>query len=81
MPDALKSYNDGLVIADRLAKSCPGNTLSQRKLSVSGDRIGDVLISQGTLSGALKSYTDSLAIAERLAKSDPANAEWQLDSR
>ena len=76
---ALKSCNDGLAIADRLAKSCPGNALSQRNLSVSSVMVGDVQMAQGTLTGALESYTDSLAIVDRLAKSDPANAQWQFD--
>jgi hypothetical protein len=35
LPAALKSYQDGLAIADRLAKSDPGNAGWQRDLSVS----------------------------------------------
>jgi predicted negative regulator of RcsB-dependent stress response len=42
----------------------------QRDLSVSFNRIGDVLVTQGNLPEALKSYRDSLAIADRLAKPD-----------
>ena len=76
---ALKSYRDGLAIAERLAKSDPGNAGWQRDLSVSYDKVGDVQVAQGDLAGALKSYRDSLAIAERLAKSDPGNAGWQRD--
>ena len=76
---ALKSYSDSLAIADRLAKSDPGNAGWQRDLSVSYDKIGDVQVAQGDLAGALKSYSDSLAIRDRLAKSDPGNAGWQRD--
>ena len=79
LPEALKSYRDGLAIADRLAKADPGNAEWQRDLSVSYNKIGDVLVAQGDLPGALKSYRDSLAIAERLAKADPGNAGWQRD--
>jgi hypothetical protein len=46
---------------------------------VSYEKVGDVLVSQGDLSGALKFYRDSLAIRERLAKADPGNAGWQTD--
>ena len=76
---ALKSYHDSLAIADRLAKSDPGNAGWQRDLSVSYNKVGDVQVAQGDLAGALKSYSDSLAIADRLAKSDPGNAGWQRD--
>jgi hypothetical protein len=64
---ALKSYSDSLAIAERLAKSDPGNAGWQRDLSVSYGKVGDVQMAQGDLKAALKSYSDSLAIAERLA--------------
>jgi tetratricopeptide (TPR) repeat protein len=79
LPEALKSYRDGLAIADRLAKADPNNAGWQRDLSVSYDRVGDVLVAQGNLSEALKSYRDSLTIRDRLAKADPNNAQWQRD--
>ena len=79
LPEALKSYRDGLAIADRLAKADPGNAGWQRDLSVSYNKIGDVLVAQGNLPEALKSYRDGLAIVDRLAKADPGNAGWQRD--
>ena len=54
LPEALKSYRDGLAIRDRLAKADPGNAGWQRDLSVSYDRVGDVLVAQGNLPEALK---------------------------
>ncbi len=51
----------------------------QRDLSVSYNKVGDVLVAQGNLPEALKTYRDGLAIADRLAKSDPGNAGWQRD--
>ena len=51
----------------------------ERDLSVSFNKVGDVLVAQGNLSEALKSYRDGQAIFERLAKSDPGNAGWQRD--
>ena len=66
-------------IADRLAKSDPGNAGWQRDLSVPYDRVGDVQVAQGNLPAALASYQAGLAISDRLAKSDPGNASWQRD--
>jgi hypothetical protein len=51
----------------------------ERGLSVSYDRVGDVLVAQGNLPEALKSFRDGLAIRDRLAKADPGNAGWQRD--
>jgi tetratricopeptide (TPR) repeat protein len=79
LPAALKSYQDALAIADRLAKADPGNAGWQRDLSVSQDKVGDVQVAQGDLPAALKSYQDGLAIRDRLAKADPGNAGWQRD--
>jgi hypothetical protein len=66
-------------IAERLAKSDPGNRGWQRDLSASYNKVGGVQEAHGDLAAALQSYSDSLAIAERLAKSDPGNMEWQRD--
>jgi tetratricopeptide (TPR) repeat protein len=74
---ALGAYQDAEAIADRLAKSDPGNANWQRDLSASYDNVADVLAAQGNLSEALKSYRDSLAIRDRLTKSDPGNADRQ----
>ena len=79
LPGGLASFSAGLVIAERLAKSDPGNTDWQRDLSVSHDRIGDVRIKHGDLPGGLASFSAGLVIAERLAKSDPGNTGWQRD--
>jgi tetratricopeptide (TPR) repeat protein len=74
---ALKSFSDGLAIADRLAKADPDNAAGQHDLMVSLSRVGNAQLDQGDLAGALKSYSDGLAIADRLAKADPDNAVWQ----
>ena len=79
LPEALKAFRAGLAIADRLAKADPGNAGWQRDLSVSYERIGDVLVDQGNLPEALKAFRAGLAIADRLAKADPGNAGWQRD--
>ena len=54
--EALKSFRDGLAISERLAKADPGNAGWQRDLSVSYNKVGDVLVAQGNLAEALKSY-------------------------
>ena len=78
-PAALTSYQANFAIADRLAKSDPGNAGWQRDLSVSYEKVGNVQVAQGNLPAALTSYQAGLAIRERLAKSDPGNAGWQRD--
>ena len=50
-----RAYRDSLAIAERLAAADRSNTGWQRDLSVSYDRIGDVLVAQGKLDEALKS--------------------------
>ena len=55
----------GISLFERLAKSDAGNAGWQRDLSVSYNKIGDVLVAQGALGEALKSYRDSHAIFER----------------
>jgi hypothetical protein len=57
----------------------PGNVLWQHDLSVSHDRVGDMLAAQGRVPDALQSFRDGLAIRERLAKAAPANAGAQFD--
>jgi hypothetical protein len=68
--DALTSYRAGLVIAERLAASDAGNADWQWDLSVSYDRVGEVLVKQDNLSDALTSYRAGLGIRERLVATD-----------
>lgn len=77
--DALRNYEEGHHIAQQLAVRDPANTEWQRDLSVSHDRIGDVLVAQGDGPGALTSFRKGLAIDEALAARDPANGQWQND--
>ncbi len=65
--------------APTLVAADPSNAGWQRDLSVSHNKIGDVLVAQGNLAQALESYRASLAIFERLAGADPGNAGWQRD--
>ncbi|MBS0155338.1 MAG: DUF4062 domain-containing protein [Nitrospira sp.] len=77
--DAQHDYEEAHRIAQRLTNADPANTEWQRDLSVSHDRIGNVLVSQGDLPAALTAYRASLAIREVLAKRDGGNTQWQRD--
>ena len=63
----------------RSEKRDPANTTWQRDLSISHERIGNALRSQGYGRDALKAYQKSLEIKETLTKLDPANTQWQVD--
>ncbi len=65
--------------AYRRAEMAARHTGDERDLSVSHDRIGDVLVAQGDRAGALAAYRAALDIAEALARRDPGNAGWQRD--
>ena len=73
LSDALKSFREGLAIAERLSMGNPDNAGWQRDLSVSHAKIGDVLVAEGSLPEGLKAFHDGLTIRERLAKADPDN--------
>jgi hypothetical protein len=60
LTDALKSFQDGLVVFKHLAQKDSGNAEWQRDLSVSYEKVGDVQMAQGDLKAALKSYSDGL---------------------
>jgi uncharacterized caspase-like protein len=66
-------------IAERRLKANPDDFDAQRELSVSDDRVGDVLRIEGNLPAALESFRAALTLREQLAKGDPGNAEWQRD--
>ena len=77
LPAALASYQACLAISERLAKADPNNAGWQRDLSVSHDKIGDVLEAQGNLKAALETYRNSLTISKALVAKDGSNKQWQ----
>jgi len=79
LSQALTDLRQTIEIGERLAQQDPNNAEWQRDLTVSQNRIGDMLAAQGEGAAALTAYRASLAIAERLAQQDPNNAEWQTD--
>jgi hypothetical protein len=68
-------------LRERLAADDRGNTEWQRDLSVSNEKVGDVLVAQGKLDEAVKACRNSLAIRERLAALDRSNSGWQRNLR
>ena len=56
LPEALKSYQAGFAIDERLAQADPSNTQSQNDLAWSYNKLGDVLSAQENYPEALKSY-------------------------
>src|SRR5439155_1626123 len=52
---------------------------AQRDVATSLNKLGNVQVAGGDLSGARKSYEESLAIDRRLAAANPSNAEAQRD--
>ncbi|MCP4661209.1 MAG: tetratricopeptide repeat protein, partial [bacterium] len=78
-PAALREFRDALEIRQRLAEQDPENAGWLRDLSVSHNKIGDVLSAQGDLPAALREFRDALEIRQRLAEQDPGNAGWQTD--
>ena len=79
LPDALKSYRDGLAIRDRLAKADPGNAGWQRDLSVSYAKLGVAFRKAGRNTDALSELRDGQAIMARMTRLSPDNAQWKQD--
>ncbi|MDE2603234.1 MAG: tetratricopeptide repeat protein [Bradyrhizobium sp.] len=79
LPEALKSFRDGLAIREKLAQADAGNADRQRDLAAAHEKIGDMLMAQGNLPQALTSFRDAQAIREKLARTDADNADWQHD--
>jgi hypothetical protein len=57
----------------------PTNTGFRRDLSVSYERLGDVMVAAGNGADAERFFRDSLTIAEHLAATDPTNTAFQRD--
>jgi hypothetical protein len=78
LPAALNSYQASQAIFEGLAKSDSDDAGSQRGLSVSYEKIGDVQLAQGDLPAALNSYQTSFAIRDR-ARRTTASALFVLE--
>ena len=77
--EALGEYRQSLAIIEKLAAADPNNTQWQRDLSISHNRIGNMLAQAGRREEALAEFRTGLAIVEKLVAADPDNIEWQTD--
>ena len=77
--EAQTAAKGAVAIMLRLTELKPDNMLWQRDLSVSYNRIADVLLAAGDRTGALENYRKGLAIFDKLARSDPGNVQGQTD--
>ena len=68
-----------LAAARQRAEADPSDAGAQRDLSVSYNKLGDLMRALGDTKQAERFYRDSLAIAERLAQADPSDAGAQRD--
>ena len=74
---ALKSYQDSLGIAERLAASDPGNAGWQRDLSVNFAKLALAHKQSGDKAKARGLFRQGQAIMARLTKLSPDNAVWK----
>lgn len=78
--EALAAYREAQAEIMGLLEASPGQPALRRDLSVTCDRIGDILFSKGESEEALASYQKALAIAEELARKDgKSNLELHRD--
>ena len=78
---ALKSYQESLTVAERLAAADPSDDAKQYELASTQAKVGDVLRAKGDLDGALKVYRDALGILQRHAAANSSSLRWQRDLR
>ena len=71
---ALKAYQDGFAIGDRLAKADPGNAVWQRDLAQSYQGFATLFAAQGDKRAALSALQKGRAIIVQLGKQSPSDA-------
>ena len=76
---ALKSYSDGLAIAQRLAQSHPGNAGWQRELSLTYSKLASACLRSNDIDHALPALREGKAIMDRLVTLSPDNAVWKRE--
>jgi tetratricopeptide (TPR) repeat protein len=76
---ALNAAERYQAIMAELVAGNPGNVEWQYQLSLSHNRIGDVLDLMGRYKDALDQYNRALAIRQHLAELDPREIRWQED--
>jgi hypothetical protein len=79
LADALAAYQARLAIAERLAKSDPGNAGWQRDLAVSYSKLAEMSRRSNEPDKALAALRQGQVIMDRLTKLSPDNAGWKAD--
>jgi Flp pilus assembly protein TadD len=79
--EALAAFEEGLLVACRLAAADPQNAGWQRDMSVSLMQLAHFDEARRSYASARSLAEESLTIAERLASLDPTNAVGQNDVR
>jgi hypothetical protein len=72
----LAAVSQGL---DNLPREVAAGAEVERERGVLSNRLADLALVRGDLTGAERAYRASLAVRERLAQADPSNAQWQRD--
>ena len=79
VPEALAAYEKSLDISRRLAKADPSDIRSQRTLSISYEKLGDLSLQIGVVPNAVNYYQKCHEIRMHLVKVDPTDTQAQRD--
>jgi tetratricopeptide (TPR) repeat protein len=79
LEEALGLYKEASGALKKLAEANPGSAQAQRDVSVSLNKLGDVLREGRKLEEAQGVYEESLTIRRKLAQANPESAEAQRD--
>jgi tetratricopeptide (TPR) repeat protein len=77
--DAARYFQQALDIAARLAAAEPDRADYQRDLSISYNKLGDLMEREGDVVEAIRRYEQSLPLARTLADKQAGNIELQRD--
>jgi tetratricopeptide (TPR) repeat protein len=79
LKEAKARFEEGLLIARKLAKDNLTSAAAQRDLSVSLNQLGDVAVQAGDLKNAKACFEESVLIDRKLAEDNPTSAVAQRD--
>jgi hypothetical protein len=80
LPLSLTNAQRSLAIAKKLSTQDANNSRWKQALSISYERVGDLLLQQDNLREALDAYQASLFIQQDLSQQDTRSSEWQSNS-